>query len=342
MELATLIRSLSQAAAYPFPVERVEVRQTHISVVFLAGEFVYKLKKPVKLGFLDFSTLEARRHFCHEEVRLNRRLAPKVYLGVVPVVDAKSGLAFEAEGEPIEWAVKMQRLPDDATLLARLQRRELTADQLRSLARTVALFHKRAEGGPRVAAFGRFEVVAGNARENFEQTKAHIGQTVSREVFDRTRELTEESLSHLRPIIEARAERGVPRDTHGDLHLDHVYLFPERAPPDDIVVIDCIEFNERFRFADPVADMAFLVMDLRFRGRPDLADDFADAYFAATGDEEGRRLLPFYSAYRAMVRAKVDGMKAAEVEVPEASRERARQSSAGHWQLALSELSAGV
>src|SRR5262249_41535905 len=151
--------------------------------------------------------------------------------------------------------------------------------------------------------------VAGNARENFSQGRAHVGVTVSPEVFERLQALTEEALRQLRPLIEARAARGVPRDTHGDLHLDHVYLFPDRQPPEDLMIVDCIEFNERFRYADPVADMAFLVMDLIHHGRGDLAETFANAYFEAAGDEEGRALLPFYTSYRAAVRAKVEGFK---------------------------------
>jgi uncharacterized protein len=338
MELDELIRSLAEPAAYPHSVDRVDVRQTHISVVFLAGPFVYKLKKPVKLGFLDFSTIEARRRFCDEEVRLNRRLAPRVYLGVVPVTRTRAGLRLEGDGEPVEWAVKMVRLPDEATLLALVRRGQLGPDHLRDLARRLVDFHAHAESGPHVASFGRFEVVAGNARENFEQSRAQIGRTISQPAFDRLRELTEQALIRLRSLIEARAARGVPRDTHGDLHLDHVYLFPERPPPDDLVAIDCIEFNERFRFADPVADMAFLVMDLRYRSRPDLAEVFADEYFRAAGDAEGRKLLAFYSAYRAAVRAKVNGLKSAEPEVPEADRARASASARAHWLLALGEL----
>src|SRR4029453_18508322 len=142
-------------------------------------------------------------------------------------------------------------------------------------------------------------------------------QTVSPAVLQRLQARTDEVLERHRDMVESRAMRGVPCDTHGDLHLDHVYNFPDRAPPDDLIVIDCIEFNERFRFADPVADAAFLAMDLIFRGRRDLADGFAAAYFQATGDAEGAMLLPFYTAYRAMVRGKVEGFQLGEPEIPE-------------------------
>jgi aminoglycoside phosphotransferase family enzyme/predicted kinase len=338
MELAQLIESLSAAAAYPYPVEEVEVRHTHISVVFLAGPYAYKVKKPVALGFLDFSTLEKRRHFCDEEVRLNRRLAPAVYLGVVPLTRSATGVQVEGAGEVVEWAVKMERLPEAATLQKRLQHGEVSPALLTALGHKIAAFHAHARGGSHIAAFGRFEVVARNARENFEQSLPQVGVTLSRAVFDRLRALTEEALIRLHPLIEARAAGGVPRDTHGDLHLDHVYHFPDRAPPGDLVIIDCIEFNERFRYADPVADMAFLAMDLAFHGRRDLAEVFSESYFRAAQDGEGRTLLPFYRAYRAAVRGKVEGFELAEKEVPEAERAAALTRARAHWLLALGEL----
>jgi aminoglycoside phosphotransferase family enzyme/predicted kinase len=339
MELTDLIAALSEPAAYPFAVDTVDVRQTHISVVFLAGDAVYKVKKPVDLGFLDFGTLEKRRHFCAEEVRLNRRLAPAVYLGVVPVVRGADGrVRFGGEGAVIEWAVKMQRLPDGSSLLSRLERDELTPTLLTALADRLVSFHERAEGGAHVAESGRFEVVARNARDNFAQSQAQLGTTVSRAAFDRVRSLTDAALVRLRPLIEARAARGVPRDTHGDLHLDHVYHFPERPPPDDLVAIDCIEFSERFRHADPIADAAFLAMDLAFRGRRDLADVFVARYLHTSGDGEGEALFPFYIAYRAAVRAKVEGMELTEREIPEPERIAARVRARAHWLLALGAL----
>jgi aminoglycoside phosphotransferase family enzyme/predicted kinase len=340
MDLGRLIEELSRPAAYPGGVGRVEVRQTHISVVFLAGLHAYKVKKPVDFAFLDFRTLGRRRHFCEEEVRLNRRLAPAVYLGVVPITQGADGLKVAGEGEAVEWAVQMARLPDEATLKECLRRGEVGPERLDELARRLAAFYAAAEGGERVASFGRFEVVAGNARENLEQAAAAVGVTVSAAVFERLRALTEGALARLRPLIDSRAARDLPRDTHGDLRLSHVYLFPDRPPPDDVVIIDCIEFNERFRYADPVADIAFLCMDLTSVGRRDLAEAFAAAYFAASGDAEGRALLPFYTAYRAAVRAKVEGLEAAQAEVPEAERTEAREKARARWLLALGELEA--
>jgi aminoglycoside phosphotransferase family enzyme/predicted kinase len=338
MDLEHLIGALSDASAYPSHVEKIEVRHTHISVVFLAGPHVYKIKKPVALGFLDFSTLEKRRHFCDQEVRLNRRLAPTVYHGVVAVVHTPAGVRVEGRGDVVEWAVKMARLPEDATLEKRLQRGEVDQALVAALAERVAAFHLHAASGENIAAFGRFDVVARNARENFEQAEPQVGGTLSRALFDRLRALTEDALGRLRPLIEERAVQGLSRDTHGDLHLDHVYSLAERQPPDDLVIIDCIEFNDRFRFADPVADMAFLVMDFAFHGRRDLAQVFADAYFRASKDEQGRALLPFYTAYRAAVRGKVEGFELAEKEVPAAERTAALTRARAHWLLALGEL----
>jgi aminoglycoside phosphotransferase family enzyme/predicted kinase len=338
VDLLTLIDALTKPKAYPYLVEKVEVRQTHISVVFLAGSQVYKIKKPINLAFLDFSTLAKRHHFCDEEVRLNRRLAPHVYQGVVPITQSDGTVRFEGQGVPVEWAVKMERLPDEATLLRRLQSHDLESAMIEAVARKLADFHASAEASDRISEFGSVEVVAGNARENFEQSIPHVGTTVSSAVFDRLKKLTDESLTRLRPLIESRAKSGIPRDTHGDLRLEHIYFFPEQKPPANLVLIDCIEFNERFRFADPVADIAFLVMDFLFHGRRDLAEAFAIEYFRASGDDEGKALLPFYTAYRSAVRGKVNGFKLQEKEVPKAEQARALTKAKAHWLLALGEL----
>jgi aminoglycoside phosphotransferase family enzyme/predicted kinase len=338
VELARLIAALSDPSAYPHPVDAVAIHQTHISVVFLAGPYAYKIKKPLVLGFLDYGTLERRLYFCEQEVRLNRRLAPAVYLGVVPVTGDGSRAAIEGRGEIVEWAVKMERLPDEAMLREQVRRGLIGVAEVAALARRIAAFHAGAETGPAIAACGRFAVVAQNARENFVQSAAHVGTTVSQSVFQRLSVLTERALAALEPTLEARANRGVPCDGHGDLRLGHVYLFPGRQPPDDLLIIDGIEFNTRLRYADPVADMAFLAMDLAFHGRRDLARAFSEAYFQATGDAEGRALLPFYTAYRAAVRGKVEGIELGEPETTQAERAAALERARAHWLLALGDL----
>jgi len=338
MEISALIEALALPSAYPFPVSDIEVRQTHISAVFLAGPYVYKVKKPVNLGFLDFSTLERRLHFCEQEVRLNRRLAPDVYLGVVPVVQTPQGCRFEGVGEAIDWAVKMQRLSDAATLRDQLRFGDVRIEVAEELARRIAAFHKAAETNARIAAFGGIEPVSRLILDIFDQAIRQIGTTVTERVFARTQYLARQALQLLAPLIHQRSARSMTRDCHGDLHLDHVYLFPGKAPPADLVIIDCIEFNERFRFIDPIADMAFPTMDFLFHGRRDLARAFTEAYFQASSDNEGRSLLPLYTAYRATVRGMVEGLLLTEKEAPEAERTAALERARAHWLLALTEL----
>jgi uncharacterized protein len=338
MQLLKLIEALSEPSAYPQSVEAVRVHQTHISVVFLAGDLAYKIKKPVTLGFVDYGTPERRRHYCEEEVRLNRRLAPEVYLGVVPVTLESGSVRMEGSGKAVDWAVKMRRLPDQATLRARLAGGGVGVEELEELARRLATFYASAASGPEVSARASLEAIARNASDNLDEAMAHVETTLSRSVLDRLRAGTEAALARLGPLIEDRARRGVPRDTHGDLRLDHVYWFPERTPPDDWIVVDCIEFDERFRDADPIADIAFLAMELALEGRADLAGAFVEEYLRAADDAEGRALLPFYRSYRAAVRGKVEGMKLGQPEISQADRDAAEIRARALWLFALSEL----
>ena len=222
-------------------------------------------------------------------------------------------------------------MPDSATLGAHLERGDIGANAIAELARRLASFHAHAQGGAEVAKGASFEAVARNARENFEQSAAQVGVTLSKTTHDRLQALTEAALVDLHDLFESRAARGVPRDTHGDLRLDHVYWFPDKHPPDDWVIVDCIEFGARFRHADPIAEVAFLAMELLLEGRDDVAARFVEAYIRASGDVEGRALLSFYLAYRAAVRGKVEGMKLAEAEVPEDEKTAARARSRARW-----------
>ncbi len=338
MDLQALLTGLSDPAAYSHSVKLVEVRQTHISVVFLADDLVYKIKKPVKFPFLDFSSLEKRHRICEREVELNRRLAPDVYLGVVPIVLQNGRLVVDGTGEPVEWAVKMRRLPDTATLEQRLSRDEVSAAQIRSLAVRLAEFHKGAPFNPGMVQYAQFAAVARNIRDNLEVARQPGAGALDQALMARLTDLTDERLATVKDLIEERANHGIPRDVHGDLHLDHVYLFPELAPAADLAIIDCIEFNDAFRFTDPVADLAFLVMDLKFHNRRDLASELVTAYFESIQDDEGMQLLPLYSSYRAAVRAKVETLELKEPEIGPEERSQAAVRARAHWMLALSEL----
>ncbi len=352
MLLTDLIAGLCRPEAFGHPEGApVEVIQTHVSVVFLVGGDVYKLKKPLDLDFLDYSTLERRHHFCELEVSLNRRLAPDVYLGVAEIRrDAAGELRVGGAGELVDYVVHMRRLPDAATLGNRLERGEVDLATLRRIGGKVHGFHRAARRGPEVSVWATFTAVAANARQNFAQL-AGLG-LISEALLTRLERWTEEALNRHHRVIEGRARRQVACDTHGDLRLDHLYLFPERPPPRDLVILDCIEFSEQFRCADPIADLAFLVMDLHRIGRPDAAEALLDGYFAAydqclaarpeapASEEraESRALLPFYTAYRATVRGKVEAMKAAEPEVGHEAAATALCAAHQHLLLALCEL----
>lgn len=318
----------------PIATDRVEVIHTHISVVFLVADRAYKLKKPLDLGFLDFRTLDQRKRACEAEVALNRRFATGVYVGVVPVVVEAGAVRVDRPGAPVDWLVQMVRLSESDTLLAAVEAGRADEALVRRVGRRIAALHGAAAGGTDVEAMASLATVAGNARENFAQSASHVGDAVHPAVWARVRDLTEAALTRLGPTITARVP--LARDTHGDLRLEHVYLRGDRD--EDVVLVDCIEFNDRFRWSDPASDLAFLVMDLAVRGERALADALVDAWLVATGDGGARDVLAFYVAYRSVIRAKVAGFQLAEPEIPEALRRRALDRARRHWLFALGEL----
>lgn len=343
MKLEALLTSLSRPEAFPEDAgvrssDDITVVQTHCSMVFLTPTDVFKLKKPVDFGFLDYSTIEKRKHFCHEEVRINRRLAPAVYLGVSTVVERDGEAWLHGDGEVIDHAVHMERLPDDRSLESLLANDAVPDSLWDRIARSLARFHRDAPRSEKSREYGTFDVIAHNARENFEQTESHVGITVSRAVYDRVVAATESELAARRELIEARLAQDLPCPTHGDLRLDHIYSLPDRDPPHDLPVIDAIEFNDRFRYSDPVSDLSFLLMDLHFRGRHHEADRLEATYFE--GDPtRGAELVPFYIAYRAVVRGKVEGLQLVENEVPADTKPQLTERARAHWLLALGQLS---
>jgi len=299
---AELVRSLLDPGAYPEAEHPARVRlvETHISWLFFTGQFVYKVKKPVNFGFLDFTTLEQRRFFCLEEVRLNRRLSPDVYLGVVDIWEEGGRYAMHETGRVVEYAVKMRQLPEDRWLSGLLKRDEASPQLMRRIAQRIAAFHADAE---RVNRLGGIATVRVNTAENFTQTRDQIGVTLTAEVHDRVRAYTEAFLDARSPVFERREREGRTRECHGDLHADQICV------EDGIAFIDCIEFNERFRFSDVAADIAFPAMDVDYYARAELSDSLVREYVTASGDAGVLDVLDFYKCYRAFTRGKVRGFR---------------------------------
>jgi uncharacterized protein len=300
MQPTELVNALTRPEAYPERPAEVSMRQTHISWLFFTEDFVYKLKKPVNFGFLDFTTLEKRRFFCEEEVRLNRRLTSDVYLGVAEV-KAKDGQArLGGAGEVIDYAVHMRRLPEDRMLPTLLAAGRVTPATMRQLAQLLADFHAQAETGPVINQGGTLATILGNWEENFTQTRPYLDWPLSREAYDeiRGRVLTFCRLQAAR--FDERIAGGRVRDGHGDLRAEHICL------TEPIAIFDCIEFNHRFRYGDVAGDVAFLAMDLDGQGFADLSRAFVSAYVEYSGDRTLLSVLDFYKCYRAFVRAKVE------------------------------------
>jgi len=310
--------------------------ETHISWVRLAPHEVWKFKRPVALGFLDFSTLAAREAACHQEVELNRRLAPNVYLGVVPVTENEAGrLQLGGDGPPVDFAVHMRRMPERNRCDRRLLEGRLERDAIVRLADTLASFH--ADVGPAEAQFsvhGNREAIAANVRENFTQTRGSITKHIAP---PQATDLERSQLAFLQNHAEVfafRLESGRVRDGHGDLRLEHIYLDDEASPP-EVTILDCIEFSDRFRFADVAADVGFLAMDLAAHHRVDLAEALLARYSERSDDHDLFAVIDFYESYRATVRAKIAAILANDPKATSASRERAAEQARRHFLLAL-------
>jgi len=302
-ELAALVKALSNPKAYPHNPKSVELVQTQISFVFLTGDYVYKVKKPVNFGFLDFTTLEKRRFYCDQEVVLNKRLCANIYVGVVSITKKGKSFLVEGSGKEVEYAVKMRPLPYQRMMDRMLQKDQVTPQMVEMVAKRLAEFHRKAEISEELANIGGLDTVTRNAEENFTQVISYVNQTIAKEQYEWIKNYTHSFLKKNAALFAKRVKEGRIRDCHGDLHAAHICFI------DGLCIFDCIEFNDRFRYIDVASEVAFLAMDLDFHRRPELSKHFADAYVKASGDKELLQLLDFYKCYRAYVRGKVEGFQ---------------------------------
>ncbi len=327
--LPDFLRALLQPGIYDHPVHEVELIQTHISWVILAGDYVYKFKKPVDFGFLDFSDLAKRHRCCEQELLLNRRLCPDIYLALIRVtIDAAAHFSLNGKGEVVEYGVQMKRMPEDRMMVHLIRDGQLTADHIEALATVLADFYQRAEHGEDIAGFGTASAVGVNVAENFEQTASFIGKgALSQEQYDSIVRYSHSFLAN-EALFQRRIDDGYIRDCHGDLYSANICL------ADKVYIYDCIEFNQRFRYSDIASDVAFLVMDLEFYGLDELARLFVDRFVQKTGDKGLIGMLNFYKCYRAYVRGKINVFTAADPAVDLATRSLCNRNAATYFRLA--------
>jgi uncharacterized protein len=339
--LAALVVAMGRPEFYPERPSTVELRQTHISYVFLAGEYVYKIKKAVRFPFVDCTALESRRHFCFEEVRLNRRLAPDVYAGVVPIMRPRNGFALgqliaergrDADAhnpEICEYAVKMRRLPDDRMLDRLVAQGSTGPDEIHLIAKRLARFHRDAAAAQGWHC-GSAAAVAKMFSANLNECERFEGHTTNRTQLNALSEYNRKFLAANWALLNTRARDGHVREGHGDLRCEHVCI----SPTGDLAIVDCVEFSERLRYGDVACDIAFLAMDLDRFGAPALSQELINSYARLTGDSQFEGLVEFYKCYRAVVRAKVESLRSIEPEVPIGEREGARELAHRYFALA--------
>jgi len=303
MENSKFYGYLKNPALYGPDVKSVKVLETHISFVILTGEYAYKIKKPVNFGFLNFSSLEKRKYFCEKEIMLNKRLSPEIYLQVVAITKKNDHLEINGKGETIEYAVKMKEFPQEHIMKNLLRREKITKKKIEEICQILVNFYKKAKNSRYIDKFGTVEKISQNIDENFDQTRQMINSVISKKKFEFIKRANVTFLSSKKDIFEKRIKEKKIRDCHGDLHTGNIVI------SDKIYIFDCIEFNERFRYSDVAADIAFLAMDLDFLNRPYLSSYLVEKYIEYSNDEDILDIINFYKCYRAYVRGKVAGFK---------------------------------
>ncbi len=333
--MGSIIEDLQKKDAFPESTNDVTLVQTHISMVFICDSYVYKVKKPVNFGFLDFSSLEKRKLFCEKEVELNRRLAGDVYVGVFPVIyNGERHFIDKKKGKIVDYAVKMKRIPEHMLMKKVFERGELKEEHIKKVAEVISKFHLNAKTSPKIESFGKPEAFKINTDENFQQVEKYIGISIDKTKFYEIKEWTDRFYKEKRWIFENRIKEKKIRDCHGDLHMEHICL--SETP----IVIDCIEFNDRFRYGDTVGDIAFLLMDLEYHGGKKFSEMLWNYYKQfANEKEESEEVLRFYKVYRAFVRGKVNSFQLDDPSIGEKEKKEAIERARSYFDLAYSYIS---
>ncbi len=315
MEPTTLLDHLKNPSLYGSDVDNVNVLQTHISFVALTGEYAYKIKKPVNFGFLDFSTLEKRKQFCKEELRLNKRLCPDIYLDVIPLTQNNDHLELNGKGPVVEYAVKMKEFPQDKIMTTLLKKGAINEKTIENLCSILVDFYRRNTSTEEIKRYGTRDAVKKNIDENFEQTASVVGKTISKETYAYLKQANEQFFQKNKDVFSQRIAAGTIQDCHGDLHSGNIVV------DDDICIFDCIEFNKRFRYCDVASDIGFLAMDLDYQNHPYLSSNLIQMYVEKSGDTGIFNVLNFYKSYRAHVRGKVIGFKLNDPTIDDAEKQ---------------------
>lgn len=327
--LPEYINALLQPEIYPHGAANVELIQTHISFVTLAGDYVYKWKKPVDFGFLDFSTIEKRELYCNRELKLNRRLCPDVYLDVITINRKGDGYELNGEGEVVEFGIKMCRMDESGMMSRKIEKGQVTAGDLDRIVDALVPFYESAAGDSEIQQYGKVDAVGVNVIENFDQTEGFIDENVlPRDLFEQVKHYAVEFMKQ-EEVFQKRIDDSKIRDCHGDLYSANICFDKENT-----YIFDCIEFNERFRYGDVCADIGFLAMDLDFHDLDSLSEHLVKSYVQKSGDEGIWQVLDFYKCYRAYVRAKIGLFTANDPAVDEETSLKILQDTKKYFQLA--------
>jgi aminoglycoside phosphotransferase family enzyme/predicted kinase len=327
--IRSILKSLLKPESYPEETSGVELIQTHVSYIFLTDQYAYKIKKPVDFGFLNFSTIDRRRFYCNEEVRLNRRLCPDIYEGVVELRETPNGAAFHDNGAILDYAVKMKRLPADRMLDKLVAAGDITADTMRKISRIIAEFHSSAPTSTAIADHGLLERIMYNWQENFDQMTPFEETTLPASERECIRLWVTTFAAENGSVFQRRVDDGFIRECDGDIHLENICL-----DNGAVHIFDCIEFNDRFRCCDTAADIAFLLMDLDYHGRHDLSDDVIDEYVSISSDTGVEKLIDFYKIYRAFVRGKVESFRLNDSDISQEEQIAAKNRAIRYFRLA--------